>query len=183
MTDVDNITEIMQIEATIADLEKMRDALLVNADKNDILRARCAPIFEQFGDLVQSVGWLQYVPYFNDGDPCTWTINGPGINVRTIDYSVEDEPEGWEGYGEEVDMWSFKYSLIDNADNPDPYYANKRAQYPGFNKQSAEALLEALTPIESWLEGAEGYLNNLFGHAVVVVSADGTVVVEEYDHD
>lgn len=183
MTDVNSITEIMQIEATIADLEKQRDALLVNADKNDILRARCAPIFEQFGDLVTNVAWVQYVPYFNDGDPCTWTVNGPGVNVRVIDYNVEDEPEDWDGYGEEVDMWSFKYSLIDNADSDDEYYANKRAQYPGFDRHSAAALLEALKPIESWLSGSEGYLNGWFGHAVVVVNRDGTVSVEEYVHD
>lgn len=178
MTDV---TEIMQIEATIADLEKQRDALLVNADKNDILRARCAPIFEQFGDLVTNVAWVQYVPYFNDGDPCTWSVIGPGINVRTFDW--DDAPDDWDGVGEEVDTWDLKYSLITNADSDDEYYVNKRARYPGFDRHSAAALLEALKPIEAWLNGSEGYLNGWFGHAVVVVSRDGTLSVEEYDHD
>lgn len=176
MTDV---SEIIKIENLIADLEARRDELITEGGEEArwaLINARLRPVFEAFLQ-VRNIGWVQYVPYFNDGDPCTWTINGPGINIST------DEEDHEDGLGDHVDMWSFEYVFVKNADSDDEYYVNKRARYPGFDKDSAAALIEALKPIEAWLERSESYLNEWFGHALVLVGRDGTVSSEEYYHD
>lgn len=40
----------------------------------DLLRERAQQIFEQHSDL-DSFGWTQYTPYFNDGDACVFGVN------------------------------------------------------------------------------------------------------------
>lgn len=177
MTDFNTILEL---ESQIATLEAKRDELLKDADPNDILRARVQDVFNRF-PVVESVGWVQYVPYFNDGDPCTWTVYGPGFNIRTEE---EVEATGEDYYpSEEIDIWGFEYAFGKNYDNNDPYYANIRARYPGVTQEMALRLLEALKEVGSWVLRSESYLNGLFGHSSVIMRRDGTVSVEEYAHD
>lgn len=176
------IEELIEVERQIAALEEQRDALVDKVDPTAVLTARLQPIFDAFPQ-VKSLGWIQYVPYFNDGDPCTWSIIGPGVNPRVYDDLSEEEKDDWDGNYEEMDSWSLKYHFVMNGDSDDPYHVQHRSRYPGFDRQSVEAILEALKPLENWLERSEYFLNKLFGHAVIVVKRDGTASVSEFDHD
>jgi hypothetical protein len=180
MTDFD---DLLEVESLISALEVRREELLKNADSKDLIRARVQGIFDRF-PLVTSLGWVQYVPYFNDGDPCTWTIYGPGINPKTFeDYEAEGLEDEWYGGSEEMDTWALEAAFVKNPGTTDAYYVSKRAEYPGFTSEIVVDLLAALQPVKDWLENSAKYLDKLFGHATVVVKRDGTVSVSEYEHD
>jgi len=49
-------------------------------------------IFEKFDYLVD-IRWKQYIPYFNDGDACTFSLATPEC---TIKYEDEDYTSQWE---------------------------------------------------------------------------------------
>lgn len=51
---------------------------------------------------LNSFGWVQYVPYFNDGDPCQFTIGHAEINEQYCEGEYEaddfDDPEDFEDF-------------------------------------------------------------------------------------
>lgn len=53
---------------------------------------------------IVAFGWSQYTPYFNDGDPCVFSVHGVWIQT------TEDRQEDSEDYAEEdVDYWRRNY--------------------------------------------------------------------------
>lgn len=122
-------------------------------------------------------GWRQYTPYFNDGDPCTFSVHGTW--VRTTADEDADEYE--------LEMWSHRsLGEIKGGEwvsDPDRPGRNKRvgAQYEGPD----EARYQRCKALESAIEGGafEDVLLDAFGdHANVTVRRDG-IEVEFYDHD
>ena len=82
------MTTLEKINEKLEALNAKRAELLKEIQKDfpDILK----PIFEG-SDKIQSFGWSQYTPYFNDGDECVFSSN--------VDYPfVNDE------YVEDVDF-------------------------------------------------------------------------------
>src|SRR4051794_30400356 len=53
-------------------------------------------IFEEYGDIVESFGWTQYTPYFNDGDECVFGVHD--LKIMAADADEGDREEY--GYGE-----------------------------------------------------------------------------------
>jgi hypothetical protein len=102
---------------------------------------------------VKAIGWTQYTPYFNDGEPCVFNFHG-------LHASMEEErgdslyDEGWaEIYGKKAD--------------------------DGWTQQTWDdlvALAKALSDADEDLEAAFG------DHVQVIVTPEG-VDVEEYSHD
>jgi len=107
-------------------------------------------------DEVEKVKWTQYTPYFNDGEPCVFSVGD--IYVRS-NKSTEEEGEEDEG---------FEYISSYNKKVPD-----------GF---SAEAWA-ALNELSDALSGMHDVLEEAFGdHVQVFVTREG-IEVEEYEHD
>lgn len=50
-------------------------------------------ILEEHPDIV-NISWIQYTPYFNDGEPCEWSCQEPELTV-IIDNS-EVEIDSWD---------------------------------------------------------------------------------------
>lgn len=105
---------------------------------------------------VKAVSWSQYTPYFNDGDPCTFSVNEPYF------FFGEDDPEEDEGH----DTWSMNSK--EYGPSPDVCSAETKAACSALAKE---------------LGGLDDALETLFGdHVKVIVTADG-VSVDEYSHD
>lgn len=149
-------------------------------------RAHQKPI-EEFQPLLQAVlddptitefGWQQYTPYFNDGDPCTFSVHG--LWVRTdadadagmydLDLDYNHASLGQMTGGE----W------VDDPENPgrrkkvgESYEGPDRARY-----DRCHALDRAIQ------SGAfDDVLLDAFGdHAHITVRRDG-IEVETYEHD
>lgn len=117
-------------------------------------------LFEKHPTLAE-VSWAQYTPYFNDGEPCEFSVNDPYFKLTT---DAEDGEEGWEGedgYG----TWNARYDPKWNG--PDPHiYADIEAFASVIKSDEMEQALEMA-----------------FGdHSRIIATREG-IEVEEYDHD
>ncbi|WP_033307382.1 hypothetical protein RFN58_07095 [Streptomyces iakyrus] len=116
-------------------------------------------------------GWRQYTPYFNDGDPCEFSVHGTW--VRTTDDADAEE--------DELEMWGHRSlgKIPGRRDETtgewvkDPYEGPDEARY------------HRCKALEKAVEGGafEVVLLEAFGdHANITVRRDG-IEVEFYDHD
>lgn len=142
-------------DAIVSKTKAMREQM-------DALRKEAAeqvkPLLSEFikaNPQVKAVKWTQYTPYFNDGDPCTFSIHEPEFYF-----------EGGDLDGDGYSAWCFGH-----------------ADYrPSYDVCSA-ATAEACKSVAKALEGIEEALEECFGdHVKVIVTAEG-VSVDEYDHD
>lgn len=108
---------------------------------------------------VARLRWLQYVPYFNDGDACEFSVHAPEVKLAVDDapteYPDEDEDEDDSYYG----VW-------------------------GLERRGDKALAADLKSLSELFQAAEGVMREIFGeHSRVTVGPDGEAKVEEYSHD
>lgn len=120
---------------------------------------------------VESIQWDQYTPYFNDGDPCEFSVHEPAIKIA----GWEEIAEFWADYpGGFFSSWSIGYVIKQNPDLSIP---------EGLN---LEQLTEDLNNLAKTICSTQGQkiLYTLFGdHVRVVVTPDGNYEVEDIDHD
>lgn len=141
-------------------------------------------------EYIDSFGWTQYTPYFNDGDPCVFSVGEPWF--RTVD-DVKGRPAGSDedDYdGEDDDSFSVGYGTHPSLGRQDYEYDNPRdwenrrkiyGPYQG-NRQESFTVCAALN--DAINSGAfEDVLLEAFGdHARVTVRASG-ITVDSYEHD
>lgn len=129
---------------------------------------------EQFAELLEPVlysvrvvelGWTQYTPYFNDGDPCVFRVRD--VWVRTTEDPPPTEDEGYYDYEgmENLDVsWSLTF-------------------HPSLNDDSA--LGEAALRLGRKIDGGhfDDVLLQAFGdHALVILRKD-YIRVDKYIHE
>jgi hypothetical protein len=115
------------------------------------VKAALREFFEAYPE-VEGVRWHQYTPYFNDGDPCVFSVNEPDIRL------VGDE--------EWADAWSFNYAVE----------KGERAAVNPQLLESFKALSKMLQELDAVLEQAFG------DHAEVAVTREGLTIEEyEHD--
>lgn len=152
-------------------LESIKEKLAVIAKQKEemveALRKDFAPMFETFfqksNGKIQSFSWVQYTPYFNDGDECIFRVY--------TDYNFKINGEDTE----EMDSldWSIKY-----------YLKGQTEKYPLKPEWDIELfkLIEDLQEVINSIP--EEFMKDLFGdHVEVTVNSDGTITTEEYEHD
>lgn len=104
------------------------------------------------------IKWRQYTPYFNDGDTCTFSVHEP--------YLISDSEDDYHGDdGLELSEWYVNHDI-------------KEGRKPAEFKEQVEPLLTL------WDSLSEDVLERAFGdHVRVTVTRDGTVEVDDCDHD
>lgn len=110
--------------------------------------------------LIEAVQWEQYTPYFNDGEPCEFTIYS--ISVKPVG-GRPDDGDNEDGF---IDHWSLKYHGENDRPELLPIY-------------------EATEALDNAVNGGEFYdvLLDAFGdHATVTVTSEG-ITVDFYEHD
>lgn len=113
------------------------------------------PLFEK-SKLINSIGWTQYTPYFNDGDECTFSVH----EVNQINGESE-------------------YDVIWTRKEIGDYHS--RIPNPDFNQEEYE-IYESFCDILS--EIPDETYRDLFGdHAEITIHRDGRIEVEECKHD
>lgn len=73
------------------------------------------PIFTEFlekNPKVRGIVWIQYTPYFNDGDPCEFGVNEPSFYLYdsdqdTNDFDYDDDDLG-RGYSARHKKWNYE---------------------------------------------------------------------------
>jgi hypothetical protein len=125
-------------------------------------------IFEKYPTL-ESFGWTQYTPYFNDGDTCIFSVNTDYISVNDeyVDeskWSSEVNVLNWGNWNRELKVYE------DRVEEPNPNYD--------------PVLTEASNEITNFLGNFDNdfYLSKFGDHAEITVTKSG-VDISDYDHD
>jgi hypothetical protein len=135
---------------------------------SDAFDSFCKEIFEKH-PKVESFGWSQYTPYFNDGDTCTFSANTDYISIN----------------GEYVDdsKWINEKTVTDwGTWNRDLRIYEGRVEVPNLDydpelSKGADEITEFLRNFDN-----DFYITRFGDHAEITVSKDG-VDVDEYEHD
>jgi hypothetical protein len=127
------------------------------------------------------IGWKQYTPYFNDGDPCEFSVNDiwsfvPKGEAKEDDYA---EMAIFAGYDNELDL---RYN-DDSTDDVLYFSVDYLKGYAPPNIRARE-LRDAISrhPLENAFRSAFG------DHASVVITRDAPgaeliVHISEFEHD
>jgi hypothetical protein len=118
----------------------------------ELFHAGSKSIFDTYPTL-ESFGWQQYTPYFNDGDACTFRVNVDYPKLTFTDGRVVSEYD----YGEN-DVVSL--DDIENGKDIDKTVVNFLSQFDD------DIMLDLFED-----------------HAEVTIHRDGTITIEEYSHD
>lgn len=133
------------------------------------LHPKLREIFKIFLDNDIPVTWTQYIPYFNDGEPCVFSVN---------DFLVQIPAYG-DFYAYDF-MWAFKGDLEDK-DHPLVDAINS----PTYNFPKDHQIY--LKICDDWHNFVGLFANDLektFGsHAMVTVTHDAVVSEAYQDHD
>lgn len=120
-------------------------------------------------------GWRQYTPYFNDGDPCTFSVHGTWVRTSVDEDADEDELEMWghRTLGEVTTQWADTPENGRRVKTGETYEGPDRARY------------DRCKALEKAVEGGhfENVLLDAFGdHAEITVRRTG-IEIEFYEHD
>jgi hypothetical protein len=125
-------------------------------------------IFEKYPKL-ESFGWSQYTPYFNDGDTCIFSVNTDYISINDecvddADWSSKVNIISWGTWNRELRVYEGK------VEEPNPKYDNE--------------LSSASSEISNFLGGFDNdfYLAKFGDHAEITVTKNG-VDISDYEHD
>lgn len=175
------MTTLEEIKIKIEAIQKQKEELTAQLRKD--FAPMLIPLFEKTNGKIKSIGWIQYTPYFNDGDECIFSANfdldyGLRINGETIE---EQEDEGKPLFSSSLYALR-KYGTAD--------YDNWITKYPEdkINEETKETDLELFNVIKEFhdlLDSIDSeFYKDLFGdHVEVTINADGTVETNGYNHD
>jgi hypothetical protein len=128
---------------------------------------------------VVEFGWRQYTPYFNDGEPCEFGVNGLWVRTET-DRDVEDQ------YDLEVEYSHPSLGEMTGGEwVNDPDRPGRRKKVGDRYEGPDQARYERCHALDGAIQGGafEHVLLNAFGdHANITVRRDG-IEVEFYEHD
>lgn len=141
--------------------------------KEDIKNVFSSFITETQG--VESVSWVQYTPYFMDGDPCLFSVSLQGISLRKESplgkIFIEFVKESGEDLSDDSECGIDEQSETINIDF-DYYYL-----------ELPQPLQSILDDLDNMILSSETILLQVFGdHITVKISADD-IDISEYYHD
>lgn len=165
------------IKTKIEAIKKQKEELTAQL-RNDFA-PMLQPLFEKSEGKIESIGWIQYTPYFNDGEECEFSTNFDlGYGLRVNGQCLDDQKDVFgcplyalRKYGtDEYASWITKY--------PEDTIKEE-------SKESDLALYACLKEFEEILELIDDeFYKDLFGdHVEVTVHSNGVIETEEYDHD
>jgi hypothetical protein len=140
------------------------------------------PYFKDaFAKGVKAVGWRQWTPYFNDGEPCEFSVGDCGVtnDINAARAWLNDEGYTPEDYVE-PDQYddNFDYRESDFYD----YTINSQSWIDKYGNSHPDNLgPECSVPVSE--ERFDDALRSTFGDHVTVVVTPDKVVVFEYDHE
>lgn len=139
----------------------------------DMIKQEIAKGVTKYPEFI-GITWKQYIPSFNDGDPCVFSICGIGF---VVDFDADAGQ--YNSYGDEIEIGGVLYGVLDAYSVHDSEFDNENHTYND-SPQCVEkrALLDS---IESALEAVSPLLQETFGNNAEVVVLSDRVIVSEYE--
>lgn len=134
----------------------------------DVFEDWCKSVFEKY-PKIESFGWNQYTPYFNDGDTCTFSANTDYLSVNgeyvdDCEWTGATRVTNWGTYNRETKVY------------------DGRVEVP--NEKYDKELEDATDEIRNFLHTFDDdfYIRKFGDHSEITVTKEG-VEVDDYDHD
>lgn len=148
------------------------------------LQEACAKFFDE-NPAVLAFSWIQWIPGFNDGDPCTFTLGEPSVLWKLE--AMEQKPGArdwdkkplvakfWEKDPTEEEIQGFSESELgrEEAEFGIPDGARLKKEFEGSD--------EAFSHLWGDLAGVEEVLESIFGTNAHVIVTRENIVVNDYD--
>jgi hypothetical protein len=157
------LKELKEKQSKISDIKKE----VVDLSSN-IFEDFYKYIFEKYPKL-ESFGWTQYTPYFNDGDVTIFSVNTDYISINDecvddADWSSKVNIISWGTWNRELRVYEGK------VEEPNPKYDNE--------------LSSASSEISNFLGNFDNdfYLAKFGDHAEITVTKNG-VDISDYEHE
>lgn len=158
----------------------------IKAQGQDALKEYYQKFFED-NPTIEAVRWAQYTPYFNDGDPCVFSLTEP--EIRFNDGSTKDgyDDEEEDDYGDRYSYgdskyWFDSYSLWDNP-NPLPEGWDKMSWKEKMDLRIYRPEHDTLKKLNRDMDANEKVFEMIFGDHVQVTATREGFQVDEYYHD
>lgn len=148
---------------------------------------------------VDGVIWTQYTPYFNDGDACEFGVNDPAVILSLAVARAVRPDRDWSEYsttprsGNMADeltpdqlraLADAKESGVDSLPEDESFDYDNPRRFDSWDLRSTEYTFERMGFDKVWGRIPEEVFKSVFGdHVEVLIRRDGTVIVEEYEHD
>jgi len=159
----EKLKELKERQSQISDIK--REVLNLSSD---IFEEFYKYIFQEYPTL-ESFGWTQYTPYFNDGDATIFSVHTDYISVNgeyvdDTNWAPEVNVINWGNWNRELKVYEGR------VEEPNPNYD--------------PVLTSASNEITNFLGKFDNdfYLTKFGDHASITVTKDG-VDISDYDHD
>jgi len=142
----------------LASLKEAYDKKLEEAGEDAVKE-----VFKEFFDKyprAESITWVQYTPYFNDGDACYFSVGEMRLSLSEPEDGEEDEGE------EDDDEWYDDWDSYGLAHSEDP---------------ELKAIGEDFGTLEDTVP--EDVMEKVFGDHVRITATREGFEVREFDHD
>lgn len=144
------------------------------------LKELFAGIFKEFPEVL-AIGWCQYTPGFNDGDPCLFSLND--VMVVTTE-SLAEWPSALEGVAE-GEGWQSAYNFTDYKNGPIIAIGTRHNGEPWDRREPIQSpLAKMLNELTGLLSSAAGldFLDTSFGNDKEIIALpSGEFKVDDYD--
>lgn len=192
-------TPVERLKSLGAEVQRMQEQMR-EAAKQAVAEGTKA-IFDEYGDLIVQFGWLQYTPYFNDGDPCEFGMHDLFVIGRSDLEELKGEHEGEYDFDKPYDFYC---ALSDE----DWYYegspsfsgygstskrkqkvwdynsgASREVVNPNFDQRYQDAYEACMAIYNVCSADGQQIAKDIFGDHVRVIFTPSGVDVEEYEHD
>jgi hypothetical protein len=151
----------------------------MKATAQEVVKEGTKAIFAEYGDILEKFGWTQYTPYFNDGEPCNFSMHELVLIEKKADATEGETDDDDDEYYDE-DGWP--YESVGAFSN---YSENSKvsSRY-ALDKLDARyvACKEACKQVYGALEYGD-LARDIFGDHVLVVFTSEGVDVEEHYHE
>lgn len=151
---------VNELNDSVADLLKMKEEMKAK------MKAQFDSVVKNFFKVVpkmKAITWVQYSPYFNDGDECIFHVR----SVSVLNFVPE--------------YFSRYYEDDISEDNKEKIVVG---DYSNFNEEllSAEEL-EACKAVQNFISENEDLMYDLYDNHVAIRITESGTEVNDYDHD
>jgi hypothetical protein len=144
-------------------------------------------------DGVEAIRWHQYTPYFNDGEPCEFSVGEATVNLDEKFGANEAEGDYEDGF---LSDYNLHGEVVDDKDFPRKNFSYGTPEYGAayaewmleryenkLNGHDTTPILKALNEFNANASAIETVAKANFGdHAVVTATREG-FSVDFYEHD
>jgi hypothetical protein len=115
---------------------------------------------------IQGIVWTQYTPYFNDGEACVFGVGEPAL-IFSREMAMKLRP------GQDFDDFDDNYVPWDHPQC-----------FEGYSLSKTDLNMEKIGFRAIWNQIPEEVFLSVFGdHVKVTLMRDGTVTIDDYDHE